>query len=258
MDFKGSGTAGTAVSAGLRKQAKLAWDGVLDLVYPPHCLVCERHARPPLCEDCTAHFAPIPEPVCAVCGRPVEGDAPCRHCAGAPEAGGWGFDTARGAAIYEGALRHAIHRFKYGRMESLGEPLGAYLANRLVADALLSPPPPDLVIPVPIHASRERRRGFNQANVLAAPVAEMLGVPLRPGLLVRTRKTPPQVGLAPEARRSNLADAFTVPGASELAGRRVLLIDDVFTTGSTVSACARALKEAGAASVRVATLAAGG
>jgi ComF family protein len=217
----------TVTGAALAASLRLAWDGLLDLIYPPRCLVCERHGRPALCDECAAHFVPVPEPVCRVCGRPVEGQARCRHCAESPE-GGWGFDSARAAAVYQGPLRHAIHRFKYGRAETLGEPLGAFLANRCVVDRLLAHPV-DLVLPVPIHPARERGRGFNQALLLAGPVAAMLGVPLEAGALVRVRKTPPQVGLSMEARRRNLNEAFAVPDKGRIAGRQVLLVDDVFT-----------------------------
>lgn len=243
----------------MQQHLQLIWDGLLDLVYPPRCLVCERPYRPPLCEACHAHFVPLGEPVCAVCGRPMESEASgCRPCEAAEKGGGWGFDTARAAAVYQGPLRHAIHRFKYGRAASLGLPLGAYLANRAVADGLVFFPI-DLVVPVPMHAQRERRRGFNQAVLLAREVAALSGVPLAPTALRRVRKTAAQVGLSTDRRRANLsAGVFSVPDPAVVAGKRVLLIDDVFTTGATVSACARALKAAGAGEVHVLTLAAGG
>jgi ComF family protein len=191
----------------------------------------------------------------------VEPTAPaCRACA--DQANGWGFDRARAAAVYEGPLRLAIQRFKYNRAEALGEPLGAFLANRCVVDGLLGDTSGiagyDAVVPVPIHPVRARSRGFNQALLLAAPVAGLLGAPLAPELVRRVRKTPPQVGLTGDARRANPLNAFAVPAPDAVAGRRVLLIDDVFTTGATVSACAAALKAAGARRVDVATLAAGG
>lgn len=230
--------------------------GLLDLVYPPRCLVCERAGAPVVCEECAAAFVFIPEPVCAVCGRPQEG-ASCGLCAlSAP----WGFDRARAAAVYAGPMRHAIHLLKYRGGENLGAPLGAHLANRCVADGLLPEPHRiDAVAAVPMHPARERRRGYNQAQLLAAPVAELLGKPLLPpGALRRTRRTAAQVGLLPDARRRNLdACSFAVGDTSLVAGRHLLLIDDVFTTGATVSACAGALKAAGAATVTVATLAAG-
>jgi len=232
--------------------------GLLDLVYPPQCLVCGRAGAPVVCEECVTSFVPIPEPSCAICGRPQEGAA-CGLCAlSAP----WGFDIARAASVYTGPMRHAIHVLKYRGGENLGAALGAHLANRCVADGLL---PADVaacigaVAAVPMHAARERRRGYNQARLLAEPVAQLIGVPLLgPDALTRARKTAAQVGLSPEARRRNLsADAFSVPDPAQVAGRHLLLIDDVFTTGTTVSACAAALKAAGAASVNVAALAAG-
>jgi ComF family protein len=224
--------------------------------------VCEEPARPVVCETCAGRLiVPIPDPICPTCGRPHEpSGVACRHCEAQQQADprGWGFATARAAGIYEGPLRYAIHRLKYAHIEALGQSLGALLANRLVVDGLLAGPPPQAVVPIPIHAARRRKRGFNQAALLAAPVAEMLGVPLLESAARRTRATAPQVGLAPEVRRTNLADAFVVPDPALVAGKRVLLIDDVFTTGATGSACAHALKDAGAARVDVATLAAGG
>jgi ComF family protein len=243
----------------LRTLVRHTASGLLDLVYPPRCLVCERSGAPVVCEECAASFVPVPEPTCAVCGRPEEGAA-CGSCArSAP----WGFDAARAAAVYAGPMRHAIHSLKYRGGENLGPALGAHLANRCAADGLLPPETLgrlDAIAAVPMHPARERRRGYNQARLLAEPMAQMMGLPLLgPDALTRVRKTAAQVGLSPEARRRNLAtDAFCVPDPERVAGRHLLLIDDVFTTGTTVSACAGALKAAGAISVTVAALAAGG
>lgn len=241
----------------IARWARLLAGGLLDVVYPPHCLVCERARRPCLCAECAGRFVPVPAPSCCVCGRPEEHDGRCRHCATWAPGGKWGFSTARAAGVYEGPLRRALHRFKYERKAELGEALGAYLANRCVVDHLLRGSV-DAVIPVPIHPARERARGFNQAALLARPVADLLGVPLLSGALRRVRKTAPQVGLSGEARRRNLAGAFLVPEPGAVYGRRVVLVDDVFTTGSTVSECAAALTAVGALPVPVVTLAAGG
>jgi Predicted amidophosphoribosyltransferases len=238
--------------------------GLLDLVYPPQCLICGAGGEPVVCDVCSDSFAPIPEPVCARCGRPVGGGSvPCLLCAAVAEAGReWGFDTARAAAIYAGPLRHGIHRLKFHGAEPLGEPLGAFLANRLVADGLIAAEIGDgidAVAFVPMDPWRERRRGYNQARLLAEPVAALLGVPLLPGALRRARRAPAQVGLTRNERLRNLtSEAFSVRDAAVVAGHHLLLIDDVFTTGTTASACAAALKAAGARRVTVATLAAGG
>jgi ComF family protein len=239
---------------------RLAGVGLLDLVYPPHCLVCERRGVPSLCADCAAHFRPVPGPVCPDCGRPAEPDvgANCRHCERFAPEDGWAFTRARAAAVYQGPVRYAIHLLKYRRAEVLGEPLGAFLANRCFADGLLARDVPvEAVVPVPLHPARLRRRGYNQCTLLAAPVAEMAGAAFLPDALRRSRRTPPQVGLSPGERRRNLASAFGVGDSEGLRGRSVLLVDDVFTTGATVGACAHTLLAAGASRVQVVTLAAG-
>lgn len=234
---------------------------MLDLVYPPTCLLCERWDHPPICDDCYATFSPISEPICEICGRPQTPSLPCRNCEQALTARGWGFDAARAAGIYYGPLREGIHKLKYRQEEILGPLLGAYLANRCVVDDLIPQEwrqRLDAVVPVPLHSRRLRERGYNQTALLAAPVAEMLGVPLQDALIRRTTNTKAQVGLSGEARRHNLNDTmFQAANPATLPGKHMLLIDDVFTTGTTVSICAKVLKAAGAASVVVVTLAAG-
>jgi ComF family protein len=247
---------------------RLLAGGLLDLVYPPRCLVCEQYDSPALCERCSDAFAALPDPVCAICGRPVEPEqsGPCRTCDAQRESFGenWAFDNARSAGIFEGALREALHRLKYNGGESLGLPLGAYLANRIGLYELFTQEQLqtiDGVVAVPMHPIKERSRGFNQAALLAAPVAEILGIPLLPAKVVqRARQRPAQVGLSPEDRRKNLRDAFVVPEreAPTLAGRQLLVIDDVFTTGATVNACATALRKVGVSRILIATLATGG
>jgi ComF family protein len=237
-------------------------EGLLDIVYPPQCLLCERWNYPPLCEDCYLSFTPIPEPICPTCGRPITPPVSCHNCADAEPFGGWGFDAARAGGIYVGALREGVHKLKFGGQEQLGELLGAHLANRCVVDALLPlewRERADALIPVPLHPKRQRQRGFNQAALLAKPLAAMLGKPLLTETLQRTIRNTPQVGLSGEARRRNLTEqGFHLVSSTTISGKHLLLIDDVFTTGTTVSTCARVLKTGGAASVVVVTLAAGG
>jgi ComF family protein len=246
----------------LRTTLKIVWEGLLDLVYPARCLICDRYDAPVVCDVCHAAFVPIPEPLCDICGRSVEPPVPCGNCAAAREYGGWGFDLARAAGIYEGPLREGIHGIKYDRKEPLGAALGAYLANRCVVDGVLPEAVRaeiEAVLPVPLHRSRERWRGYNQARLLAAPLAEMLNATLLPNAAVRVRKTPPQVERSGRERRRNLVpECFAVPETASVAGKGILLVDDVMTTGATVSACAAALKSAGARRVYVVTLASGG
>jgi ComF family protein len=163
-----------------------------------------------------------------------------------------GFDAAYCFGAYEGVLRNLIHIYKYGRVRTLARPLGGLLARALARDEHY-----DLVTAVPLHWRRRWQRGFNQAELLARDIARRSGVPFA-ATLRRVRSTRAQAGLSNTARRRNVVAAFTSRRGlkdGELRGRRVLLIDDVMTTGSTAAACAHALKGAGAARVALLTLA---
>jgi ComF family protein len=159
-------------------------------------------------------------------------------------------DGVRSVAIHNGALRQAIHHLKYQRRRELAPTLGGMLFEYWQEAKL----PTDLVIPVPLHSSRQQERGFNQAGLLASVLAERARLPLNDAHLTRTRATPPQVGLGAEERKVNVQDAFTWRG-NGLEDLRVLLIDDVCTTGATLEACAVALQAGGAKSVWALTLA---
>jgi len=150
---------------------------------------------------------------------------------------------------YEGALRDLIHLFKYDRMKPLGKTLAGYLASALPRDQQF-----DLVVPMPLHWRRRWQRGFNQSELLARPTARRCGIPMV-NAVRRTRSTAAQAGLSNARRRENVAGAFRVKKPQKVEGRRILLIDDVMTTGATASACAVALKRAGAGSVTLLALA---
>ena len=150
---------------------------------------------------------------------------------------------------YEGALRDLIHLFKYDRMKPLGKTLAGYLASALPRDQQF-----DLVVPMPLHWRRRWQRGFNQSELLARPTARRCGIPMV-NAVRRTRSTAAQAGLSNARRRANVAGAFRVKKPQKVEGRRILLIDDVMTTGATASACAVALKRAGAGSVTLLALA---
>jgi len=168
--------------------------------------------------------------------------AVCRECAR-------GFDAAYSYGAYDSRLRELIHLFKYRRMIALARPLGRMIASALPLDEVV-----DMVVPVPMHWTRRWSRGFNQAERLARKVARARRVPVVAGL-ARVKRTPPQAGLTHTERQRNMESVFVARHTKRLAGRRVLLIDDVFTTGATAGACAIALKEAGARSVVLLTLA---
>lgn len=159
------------------------------------------------------------------------------------------FDSAYSFGSYEGPLRKLIHLFKYGKVESLARPLSRLLMQALPCDQQF-----DLIMPVPMHWRKHWERGFNQAELLAKPVAKRYGMRVSANLR-RSRFTKAQAGLTEAQRRENLKDSFYVRRAEQVAGKRVLLIDDVLTTGSTLRSAAAALKAAGARHVTALTLA---
>lgn len=196
---------------------------LLDVLYPPVCLVCDAYAEP-LCERCREQIRPVPPGT----ELPV------------------GLVDVLSVGYHEEALRAAVLKLKFRRDAPLAEPLG-----RLLADALRpyhSEWQADGLVPVPIHWSRQWERGFNQSELLAQRVSRALSLPVKPAL-VRRRRTPPQVGLEAVARQRNLQGAFATRPQASVAGRRLILVDDVRTTGSTLAECAAVLKNAGAYAV---------
>ena len=197
---------------------------------------------------------PLAPPLCEHCGKPLPargvGSSLCLACRN----GGLAvLDWARAAYPFEGPLREAIHHFKYGKERARAEHLGATmlpLLDQIPRDEFVSSL---CVLPVPLSAARHRERGYNQAEELARVLATLSGSSLSTAL-VRTRATPPQVGLDRAARQRNVRGAFAWDGPS-LAAQRVLLVDDVLTTGATANECATALKAAGAAWVGLVTIA---
>lgn len=227
----------------------------VDMVLPPRCLGCgvEVGESGTLCPDCWGKAAFIGPPLCACCGRPFEFAAPgvavCGGCVASPPV----FDRARAVLSYDDGSRHMILAFKHGDRTDAAIGFAAWM-RRAGADLLADA---DLIAPVPLHRWRLWARRYNQAALLALALGRMTGVPAVPDLLVRRRRTPIQGGLSRAGRQRNVAGAFALrpARAGMVAGARVLLVDDVFTTGATVSECAKVLKRAGAARVDVLTLA---
>lgn len=235
--------------------AKAGLSRVADLALPPVCLGCGRglDAHAALCGNCWAGVDFIERPFCAITGLPFAYEAGEGAVSAAAIANPPSYARARAVMRYNEGSTRLIHRFKYNdRMEAA--PAFARWLVRAGADLLAEA---DMVAPVPLHKRRLFSRRFNQSAELSRAVAHLAGIACAPGLLVRVRATRPQVGLSGDARRRNVAGAFRLaPGAAPLVkDRRVVLIDDVMTTGATAEACARVLVAAGAAQVSVLCLA---
>jgi ComF family protein len=237
--------------------------GLVDVLFPPFCPVCaarlDEERRDPLCGPCWQRLERITSPVCRGCGLPLPGLGPdpapgaagrgwrCGSCRGRPPA----FDYARSAARYGDTVREALHALKFRGERGLARPLGDLLAD--TADRLSIAP--DLLVPVPLHRTRERERGFNQALLLARRLSRRSGVPVRRHVLRRVTATRPQTDLGPAQRRANVRQAFRLARPDLVAGHHVVLIDDVMTTGATAAECARCLRAGGAARIGVLTVA---
>ncbi|MCL5105578.1 MAG: ComF family protein [Armatimonadetes bacterium] len=232
----------------LLKLARDIYTGLLDLIYPPFCLVCEKPGEEALCAECIEKIDLVGRACCHKCGAPTE-EYECRDCRERVFA----FEYARSAAIFEGVLRDAIHRLKYDSRLALADPL-AELMVRCFPDTTL-PGKVDLIIPIPIHPSRMPERGFNQAKELAARFCKRVRLPIATDVLLKTKKTAHQVDLARDERGINLEGAFVARNADKISGKRILLIDDVFTTGSTLHEAATVLMQVGAKAVYAYTLA---
>ncbi len=229
----------------LQQLRRQAWGSFIDLLYPPKCGGCQRSGAL-WCEICQAEVIWVRPPLCEKCGQPDVASGLCANCRKTPLQ----IDFIRSAAWFEGALRQAIHRFKYERWSSLAEPLGQLLADCWQAHGFQA----DWLAPVPLHSARERERGYNQAALLAQHVSKRCNVPLLDHGLRRTRVTAVQMELNAAERKLNVAGAFACHDP-RVKSKRVVVIDDVCTTGSTLEACADALLKAGAASVMGLTLA---
>jgi ComF family protein len=232
--------------------AKAALREVLDFALPPRCPGCGAITGEPhrFCLDCWRSLTFLGEPCCGRCGLPFAysaggaEEAECGRCLAEPPP----FDRLRAAVAYGEVSRRVALRLKYSGRPGLAETLAHFMVRHVrpgEGDALL--------VPVPLHRWRIWRRGYNQAALIASALARRTGLPAGLDLLIRTRATPPLRGLGRRERALAVRGAFKVPTESRarLAGRRILLVDDVYTSGATAAACARALKRGGAASVEI-------
>lgn len=249
--------------ASLTAPFKSALSGLSAVFFPSDCRLCDTSlvslSRLPVCSDCLDSLSPIHVPQCVLCGERLSGaqlligNGQCRGCSEYPPE----FDRAVSYGEYQDGLRDLIHLLKYDGIVPATGPLGRLLAQAIAELHL----PPDVesltLIPVPLHSSKRRERQFNQSELIARTALKCLPphFTLDRKILVRRRETRSQVGLDREARIQNMSGAFKVIAPERVKDRTLIVVDDVMTTGTTVSECARVLKRAGASKVYAATVA---
>ena len=248
--------------------ARRTAESLFSVLFPSECRICGlpllNISRLPVCPDCLSGIEPVSGKVCSICGErvlsafaegDVEGFRECPVCRRIERP----FEQAVAYGSYDGGLRELIHLLKYNGVSPAASVLGRMLGEALIPLYPVFEQEKVLVIPVPLYKGKRRQRGFNQAELIARAARKASTLrdrfELAPNVLLRTRETHSQIGLTSHQRRENLRGAFAVARAAQVTGREVLLVDDVYTTGTTVSECSRVLRRAGAARVWVATVA---
>jgi len=247
----------------VRRPLRSVFDSIAAVLLPSDCRVCGqplvRLSRIPVCDDCLQSLAPADVDACSVCGEALgwsaatEDAALCGVCRRAHPH----FDFALSFGAYDGALRRLVHLLKYEQLRPAANVIGAKLAEA-IARRKLESDTPILLVPVPLHRAKRRQRGFNQSEAIAHGALRRLDrsrFEMHAGNLRRVRATVSQTGLTRHQRRENVRGAFVVASPERLRDRVVLLVDDVYTTGTTLNECARVLRKAGAKRVIVATVA---
>jgi ComF family protein len=223
---------------------RLLWT-FLDLIYPPNCGGCGRPGTR-WCEVCSQNTHVIESPICPICGDITVDEKLCSRC----QTSSVHFTSLRSYTIYRGAIREAIHKLKYGGDRSLGDNLAQMMISSLEKLNWSL----DIVTSVPLGLARLAERGYNQATLLARPIALYYNLPFSPKILFRVRETQSQVGLTNKERQVNMDGAFKAD-CNQAEGKNILVVDDVATSGATINACARALLDAGASNIFGYTLA---
>lgn len=229
-------------------------DALVSILVPAPCRICgavlTRAGLLPVCEDCFATLGPLRGPLCECCGRPFISEmtlgSTSQRCL-ACRRNVYAFQHARSFAPYTDQMVRAIGLLKYEKLTRLGQWFAERLYELIQSDSTLQSV--DVIVPVPLHRARLRERGYNQAELIAKPLARRLGIPLSSYLLVRTKPRPPRLLLSRRERWLTVRGAYEMRRGAQVDNLHVLLVDDVFTTGATLDACARALKRAGAKSV---------
>ncbi|MFH1859476.1 MAG: ComF family protein [bacterium] len=245
---------------------RIFW-GLFNLIFPAECSLCsnplETIRERYICSDCIKKITPLDLPVCEKCGKPLVSSFNliqyplCRQCRTLKRY----FTAARAVGAYEGVLKKAIWLFKYEGKTGLQDMLGHLMVDRIShlgwANSSIGSERIDIIIPIPLHKTRLKARGYNQSDILAAFMGKKLGIPVSRNNLKRIKATITQASLKRKERIKNIHNAFCIQKPEEISGKRILLIDDVFTTGATSNECSRILKQAGSSDIFVLTLARG-
>lgn len=219
---------------------------VIDLFFPRSCLGCGKVGGF-FCTGCSQKLPRLLPPICQRCGKPESSGTYCRECWGTQNQ----MHAIRSVFVFEGIIRKAVHEFKYRSLRSLATPFAQYMADYFSEHMLMA----DVLLPVPAHENRLKRRGYNQSELLAVQISAMVSVPVRGDFIRRVRDNKPQARTtSAEERRGNMQNAFTCI-SDEVSGKDVMIIDDVCTSGATLEACAAVLKLKGANRVSGLTLA---
>ena len=228
-----------------------------DIVFPPRCLTCtaiiDHQNHTSFCPACFSKIHYVRSPLCPCCGIPFEGADGCDHICGDCITSKAVFSVARAVGHYETILLEAIHRFKYNGKIYIGEILGRLMAE--FAYPLFNISENSLIMPVPLHPKKLRERGFNQSVILAREISKKYSISLDFMTLRRHINTEPQISLGKKERESNVRGVFSVADPERIKGQKIILVDDVYTSGSTVKECARVLMKNKAVTVAVVTLA---
>lgn len=226
---------------------------LLDYIYPPRCPLCDRISPGGICGECRKKITYIREDYCLKCGKPLTDSRReyCDDCVKKKHA----FTQGRALLSYAGAVKGSLYRLKYGNRREYAAVYGTELERELgrwIRQNRIT-----LIVPVPLHRARRRKRGYNQAALLARSLGKCAGIPVDERLLCRMKRTSPLKTLSAQERKISLRDAFAVRYPVR-TGERILLVDDIYTTGSTADAAARCLKQAGKCRIYVITVAIGG
>ncbi len=246
-----------------QNMVKYIKEGLLNLIFPLDCRICEKPIRESkgysICEDCFKAIELINKPYCIKCGKPFlvsfdlfkqYGEVLCVDC----KRKKYSFEFARSVGVYHGILKECIHLFKYYREKKLSRPLGKLLIDYLVKNQEFIRGI-DLITPVPLHKNDLKRRGFNQSILLSKTIGNYFSIPVKEEILIKKKLTSSQVNLSKKEREKNILRAFSVERTEEIRDKNILILDDIFTTGSTVEECARELKKAKAKNIFILTLA---